>query len=1401
MAKTRFLVICLLLVHATTSAGADVNELTPLKVHVSDLTNICVAEVVPAFKRVLFQYAFASLNSEPNVEFNNYKAFVDTQLNAFNTAKQKFKDKVSEVKGTTKDFLTKWAIWFAYKHIDYFYSKKTGGGTFPKLAEAEELDKTGTLKSINFEMNSDTIEALFSHLTTDLTSEDELLLKEQEEQEKKKKDQTEKKKQEVKSILKKIMWDEYVNLLDYVYTKKFDQDTSEWAIEFMSVFIPFHEPKDLYRIFLRFPPDTVVYSEVGPAANFFAMDEVYMTRESNSPLSYVILFDSFYFTGSDLGFDYDMIAAFSGFTNSTHSAEFLTFLNSEGDNAVYHKAKAGLYYIYSYLSIRGAGEKYSFTNNASKKEVASKILQFMLEGTGTVCYKSLTAPTPDCTLEEILPIISFTKRYCHMIELAGSLMDVGAGKWAENNLEKIKSLQIWKNNVGMDLIKDKQVKGVCEAARSVQNSLKLLEEIMASVKQLITDKEKTINDAGFYSKKFYNVIINRRKIARTIVTTTIIERVLVNLRKVDKAESIITEFKTTLQMRSDEEVYLVVIYHLIMSVIGNIFGHIKKESKNGQDVPCEKSNDDITKFHCNEKDFAEGIIAFMATYAADTIGLGMKKASTDGLRNYLQTTLRLHGIPNRAYFTTVLANEYRPFDAYIFTFKNLAQNEQTAYNKLFTDQTFFPSGHTLLQLVETQPLIAVRMDSFEMFKNYVGLFKHYMWEQNIGTQLTVVSKPHDKTFLTLFNQVYKFLAQIRFLSPDIESDPIAEILTFCLNCLKARETQPRPLDQKETEPCVLSYAEQIEVTYLIMGFFLKKNGERFNNDLAATITEISKFVPAHLDNFLKLIYYEPIMAQMWSNYCEIGENHEADIFKKKPICISINIVAKTKNCAELPGINAATANAHQLHENAILWLTTCINHEINYLEGTKPTADITILSYTYAAFSALFHLDAHNGIFEVLLDEARIDGYIEIAKAGFPKDGVNIRTLLKTGGAADPDADAGLVKLAEDYQVYKKFERCIAIELTELEDDTKPIITTVKDDYAKFLRLRFQKASFTGEQAAFATELWKIYGENTAIAKIEGNVVVEFVEALLKYADTMDQFKLMAELLIRSGKALSVVHMSTRGRNIVEEGFFAQIENMATGEQVDARKFILNAWDTLQMTIIAKSIQTQEKIVDPELSELESKEFIQDTAEYHIHAMGEKRPNGHIVNLITPIINKEIEKVMIEVINGRKEETPNYSIENQMSSTGLLKTTIAELNSNLNSVGNLDQNIRTRLLGENNIIPPQDIIHAEETSDEKISQKREFDESEEIEEQEVFVTMTAKVRVLAGKGCNPITEKNWASCLDKSAPKEGLYENGMSQMSGHMKIREALMVLQEAGVKFGDLDTDDMLKATFLPQN
>lgn len=1377
MAKTRFLVICLLLFHAATPLGEDVNALTPLKVHVSDLTNICVGELVPSFNKVLFQYAFASLNSDPNPEFSGYDKFIAVQMTAFEKAKTTFNAKVATVKSTTLTFLQKWLIWFAYKHIDYFYSKKASGTkTFAKVAEAEALDTSQTVKTIKFVMSSDTIEALFSHLTTDLAA--ELV---------------------VVPTLKQILWAEYVNLLNEVYTKNLDQDTSEWALEFLSVFAPFYPAADVYRVFLRFPTDTVVYGDIGAAATFFALDEVYTTRESNSALSYVILFDSYYFTGNGIGFDYDVVAAFAGFSNTTHSAKFLSWLNANGDNGEYRKAKTGLYYIYTYLSIKGAGPTHAFANNAAEKDVAGAIAKFMLEGTGTVCYKNLTGPTPDCTLEEIMPLVSFTKRYCHMVELLGPLLDGGAGGWATTNTEKIKNLKIWEKYVGMDRIQDATLKAVCEAARSKNNHEVILTEIRDAVKALITEKEKTINDSGFYSKKFYNVIINRRKMARTIVTTVVVEKVISNLRKTDGVDQMINSFKQILEQKDDDEVYQVVIYHLVMSVITNIFGHIKKDSKNGQDVACETSTADITKFNCNEKKFAEDLIGFMANHAAASVAGGMKKPSTDGLRNYLQTTLRMHGIANKAYYTSVLANEYRPFDAYIFTFNNIPENEQTAYTKLFTDQTIIPANYTLKKLIETQPLIAMRMDSFEMFKNYVGLFKHYMWEQSIGKGLTVVSKPHDKTFLTLFNQVYKFLAQIRFLSTDIESDPVAEILTFCLNCLKARETQPRPADQKETEPCVLSYAEQIEVTYLLIGFFMKKSADRFAGDLAATITEISKFLPAHLDNFLKLIYYEPIMAEMWSNYCEIGENHEADIFKTKPICISINIVAKTKNCAGLPGINAATANAHQLHENAILWLTTCINHEINYLEGAKTNTDITILTYTYVAFAALFHLDAHNGIFEVLLDEARIDGYIEIAKANFPKDGVNLKTLLKTGGTPDPDADAGLVKLAEDYQVYKKFERCIAIDLPELEDDKIAIVNTIRDDYAKFLRLRFQKAFFNGEESAFAIELWKIYGENPAIAKIDGNVVVEFVEALLKYGDSPDNFQKMAELLIRSGKALSVVHMSTRGRNIVEQAFFAQIDGLEPGAQLEPRKFILNAWDTLQLTIISKSVQLQEEIADPELSELDDNEFIKNTPEEMIHRINEEGANGSIVDVITPIITKKIEDLIEDTVGGEKENTINFSVNQAMTSTGLQKTTIGDLNTNVNGMALLQEGIRTRILGTT-IISEEIIYREEETFEDHFTQREEFDESEEIEEEEVYFTATIKIKGKLGPDCNPITQENWMKCIDKTAPKEGMNENGMSQKSGEMKLEEAFMLLQKAGIKFGEVNPEDMKKFANLAE-
>lgn len=1430
MAEKRFLVICLLLFHAAMAVGDDINALTPLKVHVSDLTNICVAELIPSFNKVLFQYAFASLNSDPNPEFTGYDKFIATQMAAFENAKTTFNAKVTSVKSTTRTYLQKWLIWFAYKHIEYFYSKKTSGlKTFAKVTEAETMDTSGTVKTIKFVMSSDTIEALFSHLTTELAAKlavlptdlvakldvlltdfaakpgvlptdiaaklDVLLT-----------DHVVKPavlptdlaaELAVLLTLKMILWTEYANLLNEVYIKNLDQDTSEWALEFLSVFVPFFPASAVYRIFLRFPQDTVVYSDIGTAANFFAIDEVYQTRESNSALSYVLLFDSFYFTGNDPGFDYDMVAAFSGFSGTTHSAKFLSWLNANGDNGEYRKAKTGIYYIYTYLSIKGAGATHVFANNAAEKDVANAILKFMLEGTGTVCYKNLTGPTPDCTLEEILPLVSFTKRYCHMIELLGPLVDGGAAGWATTNTEKIKNLKIWEKYVGMDKITDTTVKSVCEAARAKNNHEVILTEIRDAVKALIVEKEKTVTETGFYSKKFYNVIINRRKIARTIVTTTVVEKVISNLRKTDGVDQMINSFKQILEQKEDDEVYQVVIYHLVLSVISNIFSHIKKDSNNGQDAPCDPSTNDITKFNCNEKKFAEDLIGFMANHAANSIAGGMKKPSTDGLRNYLQTTLRMHGIANKAYFTSVLANEYRPFDAYIFTFNNIPENEQTAYTKLFTDQTILPPSFTLKKLIETQPLIAMRMDSFEMFKNYVGIFKHYMWEQNIGKSLTVVSKPHDKTFLTLFNQVYKFLAQIRFLSTDIESDPIAEILTFCLNCLKAREAQPRPLDQKETEPCVLSYAEQIEVTYLLIGFFMKKSADRFVDDLAATITEISKFLPAHLDNFLKLIYYEPIMAEMWSNYCQIGENHEADIFKTKPICISINIVAKTKNCVGIPGINAATANAHQLHENAILWLTTCINHEITYLEGTKTNADVTSLTYTYVAFAALFHLDAHNGIFEVLLDEARIDGYIEIAKANYPKDGANLKTLLKTGGTPDPDADAGLVKLAEDYQVYKKFERCIAIDLPELEDDKIPVIAAVKNDYAKFLRLRFQKSFFNGEESAFAVELWKLYSEKPNIAKIDGNVVVEFVEALLKYGDQLDHYEKMAELLIRSGKALSVVHMSTRGRNIVEEAFYAQIDGIEPGQSLDARKFIISAWDTLQLTIIAKTIQLQEKIADSELSELDSNEFLPNTSEEAIHKIEEEGANGTVVDVITPILTKKVEQLIEDTVGGEKENVISFGITNQMGSTSLKKTSITDLNSNVHSIGSFDEAMRTRIMGST-IITAQEIYHEGETFYDHFTQREELDESELVEEEEVYFTATIQIKAKLSKDCREITKENWMNCVGNSAPKEMMHENGMSPKSGELKLEEAFMVLQKAGIKFGEVNPEDMKKFALL---
>lgn len=1158
---TTLVFACILVVRVSCPGEGDSGVSLPsevLKMHEADISTICVEEVASNFESALYQFAFADLTVNSNVDFSTYDVFVRRQIDAFSKVKATFVKHSTNVKENTVAFIATWLKWYAFVHISEFYNTYAEGA-FADLGTLVASNKV--LEPFKVTVSEDTINTLFSHLVKD--------------REKVTPAHTE---------LKAKMLLHYTNLFIAVIQKRVSNAQYDLVITYLSKGLEFFDKKDLYKAFMGFANGTAVYDAAVETPQYFANEEAYLFQVSDEPIAEILSFEGYYLEGAKVYLTDGFLGAFATLNEPPHSADFLKWLNTENNDAMFIHAKQAIWAFYTFLSFKRQGITHTFTNNATRKQVATAVMAFITDN--SVCYRE-AGPNPACELESVFLKPRYLSLWGQVYELLASLLDGGVEASLKTHENVFKTNHIFRVNIDYRPTKNPAVLKAMQGARQDQAKSNFLVTVRSFVSAQPT--VAVTNEKDAYSKKLYPAIVERRKKAREAITEPNIKKLAETIDAASDMPALIADLVGVLRNDNDEVMRYLMYQFLIVSmntIMENIKGNTAKP---------------------NQIKFLELMSNEVMTFMSVDLPKGLKPASTAGIRRYFEATLELHGAPNKSYYTTKIANEYRLFDVFIFVYSVAAEPDRKPIEKKLQDQGLVAANSTVSVRVKSDPFLLIKSDTFELFKNYVGLFKYFLWDRNLPGRQGSTQGPTSKEFLSLFNYIYKFLASLRFTSADVVTDPLASVWTACINCLEMRLAQPWPKSGNTvTEPCPLSYGEQMEVTYTLLGFYLNRNQMRFERFFEANETSPSRFPPSHIDRFLKLMYYESELSAAWEHFCLFGEDKDEAVFAKKPICVAVNIVMKTKNCEGLPGVRAAKGKTDELHGNAMKWLRTCINKELAWLKA-NPTNN-QARGFAYSAFGALFSLDSSNGIFEVLLDEVRINGYLELKSKEFAAEVPGQKKTVKTGETT-PSITAGLTKLREDYQTYIDFETAIAMVNPDdagLKDNSEALKKQATE-LGTFLKLRFQRESFNSMEAQLAKDLFDLYNAMPDLVILDGNLFLKMVELVLKYATEDAIFTRIATLLIQSGKMLSVSHMNTSGRNAVEEAYFAELE---VGTEADTKKLLKMAIRQAQMSTLSTSYRTVEKTNHGDKA-LTSDNFIAKSAEFYIQKGGED-PNGQL---------------------------------------------------------------------------------------------------------------------------------------------------------------------------------------------
>lgn len=1151
-----------------------------------NLASICQQEKVNNFQNELYTYMFGDLTLNSNVDLTSYSKQINDQKKSLDESLATFNSNFESVQKDIKPFMLSWFKYYAAKHYETYYNMKGGAGL--KLKSAEIVKEHPYLKNVQIEVSRASISNLIKLYLNNLNYIEELMEKGEDKN-------NDKFHQDILDVLADIKSDFHL-VMPGIYEVAIKEDNNslvslawfENAADFVGAFT-------IFKSFLGLPSGTVVFDldneNEKDGGSGYMNDPLFFeyALTAKGPLRMMILLHNYI---ADLSFfeiskdDIFYLYILSSTGKARHSPDFLAWLNSKPNDSseATFLAKRNLFWIYLYFS-SGNIDNYLLTD-LSLGGVAEVVKRFLLDT--SFCYKKGSVKldpknilqndkerrTPvkaaeeykgKCYLEEFLPPHFYIENWPKMLELVLKITSGSEGEKIDISKDEETIKKLW---FFVDLkIEESETSPFLKNILKIQTAVirnEFFQDLFKKVDIALLDKTeegdlmygKTIAKAW---KLIEEAIL---KYANNSGKSSLNEIIHTNSNE----DGFVDAIKRELESASNSQARKFFLFRVISNIAIQEIQLISDSLSKG----TPKTNPE----HEKKMKFLNSVRTLIFNYMKNTLANSVTNDSKDGIKKYFVTSMETQKSASPTYYSTKQANVLRFFDFYFFAFTHQNTNDQNQLINLAKDKKAFfyeiKDDSSYGTIISNDNSFILSLDGFESFKNFVPIFKYFNKGNIIKDEAHTSS---SKAFLYFFNLLYKFLAAVRFGRKDLLLNPNKVVIDHCIKCLMIRSNENHAdlvkYAENKDDLCPLSYGEQLEVTYGLATFIGKENGAFLDNLIfprpgakSSFLKPLTSFKPARLDQFLKMVYYHTDVSSFWEQECSLHlelkpmeskkrlelslENkrrmeknppkNKNELYLLKPICLSVDIIRESMQCGGVQGKN--TVGKDLMDDSAALtsasdWIGNCLNEQFGFLRSLKSeTIEASSKLYFLAAFSALFELDATNGLFESLLDQAKINGVQSLS------------SQTSTGEASL----AGRMHLN-----FKTFENKIA--LISAENDPN-LISKQEEELAQFIELRYAQMNLNDEDKIFSTALFSYISNNINNLAAFGDINFAFVEAMVLYGTTSDHRKMAAKALLKTGRTLGLAKIKPNFECSFRLTYKAIVEMYATDRDGFKNRFL-----------------------------------------------------------------------------------------------------------------------------------------------------------------------------------------------------------------------------------------------------
>lgn len=710
--------------------------------------------------------------------------------------------------------------------------------------------------------------------------------------------------------------------------------------------------------------------------------------------------------------------------------------------------------------------------------------------------------------------------------------------------------------------------------------------------------------------------------------------------------------------------------------------------------------------------FLKSISGVIFRYIEQILSQSVDQESKEGIKRYFITSLNRQTSVSHIYYSSNQANNLRFYDFYFFVFQSMEIQTQEANIKLIESKKAFmyefKSKEEYSNKITDDSQFLMTLDGFESFKNFIPIFKYFNRERIAKDEAT---SSYSDSFLHFFNMMYNFLAVVRVGRKDLLINPNRIVFEHSIICLRIKRGENIPnfkeFKDLEKQMCPLDYGEQLEVTYGLITFIGKTHPD-FLSDYVFLKTDpedqklklLRDFKPARLDQFLKMVYYNSDVASFWNSECNIQSDSkktekktdkatkgsvksQSELYELKPICLAVDIIRESMNCG---GVQVKNTVGENLIDDttaivsASVWIGSCLNEPFKFLGSITDTAKkteetkeekeareakeakvINYKLYFLAAFSALFELDATNGLFESLLEQAKINGVQSFTVKLETDEQEVVKTMYKN---------------------YKIFENKIAfiqesakanITPEETEERKKKLDAEIKE-LSNYIKLRYSRVNPSSEDMIFSKSLFEFINGNINNLVAFGDINFNFAEAMVLYAQKDSEYDLAAEVLLTTGRTLGLAKIKPNVECSFRIIFKSIVESYTLKGKDEFKKDLLK-----DMELKGGALTEEQKTISSELDKTLSDE--------------EKRLVGFVrLSFYYVVSSAVITKTAVELESSNIEESVGYSKFEQEIVKEANLSTEEEDSSGLAHLGN------------SNVVLEQLNKHYSEKNEEKLEQ-------------------------------------------------------------------------------------------------